>query len=72
MNKPNNTPAFPIGITITEPDGGFLQEGMTLRDYFAGQALAGDCATESGFLDNRERAIWAYKQADEMLKARVS
>jgi hypothetical protein len=46
--------------------------GMTLRDWFAGQALAGLCAStdhesapSKGIL-----ADWAYQQADAMLAAR--
>ena len=37
MDKPNyGGPAFPVG----------LLPGMSLRDYFAGQALAGDSSQE--------------------------
>jgi len=36
---PDNPPAFPI-----TPDHVGCGEGMTLRDWFAGQALAGFCA----------------------------
>jgi hypothetical protein len=49
--------------------------GMSLRDYFAGQAIAGFCAN-NGFLlgsaQNKpsEVAINAYKVADAMLKER--
>ena len=35
MTNPNNPPVFP------HPSGAQGCEGMTLRDYFAGQALAG-------------------------------
>ena len=44
-------------------------EGMSLRDYFAGQALmaiAGPDQWES----ERHVARWVYKMADAMLKAR--
>ncbi len=49
-------------------------DGMSLRDYFAGQALAAmlvspltaeDCAR-----DERKAAVWAYSQADAMLVQR--
>lgn len=44
-------------------------QGMSLRDYFAGQALAGICAAGGGpkydFI-----AAHAYALADAMLKAR--
>ena len=50
------------------------QHGMSLRDYFAGQVIAGYYANRSCELDNVERmgvrALRAYRQADEMLKAR--
>lgn len=38
----NNMPAFPSHASL-----GNLSIGMTLRDYFAGQALSGLCANES-------------------------
>lgn len=52
------------------------QEGMTLRDYFAGQALAG--MMEQGFIPSMAadaRRKWdyakaAYLVADAMIKAR--
>jgi hypothetical protein len=43
--------------------------GMSLRDYFAGQALAsGDCPY-NGF-EIKERANWCYSQADAMIAKR--
>lgn len=65
MKTPSNDggPAFPA--PMNGPDGR-TQHGMTLRDYFAAQALAG--------IDNdfsaQGRAIWAYECADAMLAAR--
>ena len=67
----NGGPAFPIETTATP-----WAEGMTLRDWFAGQALVGiinACA-----MDTRERgettenmfARKAYSIADAMLEAR--
>ena len=49
------------------------QPGMTLRDYFAGQALVGMYANPDFGADNEpyiKNARWAYKQADAMIKAR--
>jgi len=66
--------AFPVHAVVKTPGGiaHMTSSGMTLRDYFAGQALLGivgdpmrasmssDCAAEL-----------AYGYADAMLKARV-
>ena len=41
--------------------------GMTLRDYFAGQALTGVDHSEHGCLD---AARWAYEAADAMMEER--
>ena len=40
--------------------------GMTLRDYFAGQAISGLAHTDSP----DKTAQWAYNLADSMLKER--
>jgi len=53
-------PAFPI------PDEGW--PGMTLRDWFAGQALAGMLANPDSWPE--DRGVAAYCYADAMLKAR--
>lgn len=61
-------PAFPraaLGEDCGKPYG--QQEGMSLRDWFAGQALAGqDVDTGSP----GTTAAWAYRIADAMLAAR--
>lgn len=45
--------------------------GITLRDYFAGQALAGMCATEPREDETwRDLATRAYLAADTMLMVR--
>ena len=45
--------------------------GMTLRDWFAGQALAGRMATGvEDYLDPRDTASRCYRLADAMLAAR--
>jgi len=52
------------------------REGMTLRDYFAGQALAGISAhyagpkLHGGEGSQQAHARWAYGVADAMLEAR--
>lgn len=59
-----------------DPCGCYVDQGMTLRDYFAGQALP---AIMRGMLelaklgekhDHREQAIAAYRVADAMILAR--
>ncbi|AQG98299.1 hypothetical protein A9R05_05290 [Burkholderia sp. KK1] len=65
-NKLNNPRAFP----------GNSNYGMSLRDYFAGQALAGDMADEALPSDAsstllEERAQLYYRLADAMLKVRA-
>ena len=72
-------PAFPVS-TID----GFTQFGMTLRDYFAGQAVAGLCANPGGPYQANSMSGWAivncgvsdvaieaYRVADAMLAERV-
>jgi len=59
-------PAFPI-VTASTP----LAPGMSLRDWFAGQALAGFAANpESWPLEYPTMAKMAYSQADAMLAER--
>jgi hypothetical protein len=77
MSGPYEEPAFP-----SVPASGnwvVAQPGMSLRDYFAGQALAGIAAGRmnaegvrrymQGKHDGRE-AVAAYAMADAMLQAR--
>lgn len=45
--------------------------GMTLRDYFAGQALIGLVGEVTRIADFRITAEQAYMLADEMLQART-
>ena len=48
-----------------------IDPGMTLRDYFAGHALAGRMA-DPGVKNwyEHEIAAWCYRMADEMLMVR--
>ena len=52
------------------PAGKFQEQGMTLRDYFAGQALAGYMASENTDSTLATIAEWSYRAADAMLEAR--
>ena len=73
--KDNGGPAFP-----TKPLGpvyGKLYDGMTLRDWFAGQALAGlavrNFSDGNDFMHSEgpeNAAEWAYSFADAMMDAR--
>lgn len=60
-------PAFPIASDVIGHCG-----GMSLRDWFAGQAIAGTCRpTPDGWsLSPEDHAQWAYQMADAMLSAR--
>jgi hypothetical protein len=68
--------AFPVLDSRTDYDGEnpvleCFDTGMTLRDYFAGQALMGFMASDTDFSDHVEIvAETAYKLAGAMLEAR--
>ena len=88
----NNPPAFPTSHQEPCDYNGHnnsqkivIDQGMTLRDYFAAKAMQGFCSDHKWrdkntpdypFLDTGtlegNTAIAAYKQADAMLKARES
>lgn len=64
--KDNSGPAFPVSIPGCGDNG---WSGMTLRDYFAGQAIEGLVygLTEA---DAKEAAESAYLIADALIEAR--
>ena len=65
IDKHTGWPAFNV------PAGCREDQGMTLRDYFAGQWLAGYIANPSiGSGTHKDEATAAYAMADAMLKAR--
>ncbi len=64
MNK--NPPAFPL---VTAHDTAAVDPGMTLRDWFAGQALAG-LATSPMDVSAECCSFTAYAIADAMLAER--
>ena len=67
MTQPNDGgPAFPR--PASQHSG--PQEGMSLRDWFAGQALAGLLACPKVLGDFDRLSKESYKWADAMLKAR--
>ena len=58
---------------VFENGTGRAQSGMSLRDYFAGQALQGALVGIKGpRWPNDDTAKWAYAQADAMLAARAT
>lgn len=64
-------PAFPV--LVPENVEGFVSLGMSLRDYFAAQAIAGMHARDTydvGQATPEQRAALAYIDADAMLKVR--
>lgn len=73
MNKSNGGPAFPRD-TKWNADGTTCQDGsrgMSLRDWFAGQALAGSLGNpESAIISERLMAKVCYDYADAMLADR--
>lgn len=71
MSAPQNPAAFPC----SPGDVPYWNEGMTLRDYFAGQAVGETIAAvleapSDGTPTPERIAILAYQIADAMLAAR--
>ncbi len=68
MNKNTGGPAFPT------PAHNLQNDGMTLRDYFAAQAMQAYASCQDWRVDMTptNTAFAAYTLADEMLKARQS
>lgn len=52
------------------PDTEEGSAGMSLRDYFAGQALSGCLADPELAMKQKQITEWCYSTADAMLKAR--
>lgn len=73
----NSGLAFPLPAHTIDHGPGYAfekvpaQYGMTLRDYFAGQALSGLCGNSQYDADAKSLAKLSYEQADEMLKAKA-
>ena len=63
-------PAFPHHETTSTGEPFHDHLGMTLRDWFAGQALAGMMACPDCSGTEAEFAASAYRNADAMLAAR--
>lgn len=72
MMRPHDEPAFP---TSEQNNDGSLTNagsmGLSMRDWFAGQALAGMMANPLWDKENPDDMAWsAYKHANEMMEAR--
>jgi len=59
--------AFPMAISANCHT---YQDGMTLRDYFAGQVLVGMMSDSEYDAPPEKTATWCYKIADAMIEAR--
>lgn len=78
--KTDGGPAFPgdYDIVLVDPSDkhppqkiAARQSGMSLRDYFAAKAMQGLAANPKAWDMTEEMvAVWAYKAANAMLKAR--
>ena len=65
-------PAFPVPMVPCDNQGGFTdvrEQGLSLRDWFAGQALAGILASDRSWTLG-EVTGFAYRYADLMLEER--
>ena len=71
MDKNDGGPAFPSGAldVVRDKVESPVHDGMTLRDWFAGHALAGLAATNAQS-SPEHYALAAYMMADAMLAAR--
>lgn len=75
MERPENPPAFPHESYDADADMDTVKTGMSLRDWFAGQALAGTMAySGNGYGDQqltaRQIASVCFDIADAMLAKR--
>lgn len=70
MQRNDGGPAFPGGELLFDDCKTPYQIGMSLRDWFAGQAISGAVANEDYANQPKIYARAAYKLADAMLAAR--
>ncbi len=64
--KNDGGPAFPVDTSTNFP----ANDGMSLRDWFAGQALASQTYDGPPSGNQKALAAWAYKVSDAMLDER--
>jgi len=72
MTAPKNPPAFPQSYQVKDGYGEYTQHdhGMTLRDWFAGQAIVSLNISTLECWSVQDIAIHVYEVADAMLAAR--
>ena len=74
MSTNDGGPAFPLTASTGDPrDGVYCQNGMSLRDWFVGQAMKGMITPGCVMMTEQTRnarASEAYALADAMLLAR--
>lgn len=68
MSEIENPPAFPV---IAENGLGHVSDGMTLRDYFAGQAL-GNNSICTGTATDRQLVAWFGRTRTDITRAEIS
>lgn len=67
MTQSDGGPAFPI----VSDEGGLVSEGMTLRDWFAGQAMYNVCDSRTLKIKAVDTIAYeCYRMADAMLEVR--
>lgn len=72
MTPNTGGPAFPLAASTGDPrDGVYCQNGMTMLDYMAGQALAGICASQETQMPFDVVHRLAYDHADAMLSEKA-
>ena len=71
LARKRSEPADRISDFVATANQHIEEAGMSLRDYFAGQALAGICTRNLMAFDTREIAKLAYDVADAMLEKRI-
>jgi len=68
--KETGGPAFPPSVAISAGGEVVTKYGMTLRDWFAGQALANPSTFPQDWSATSDIAEWAYGLADAMIAER--
>lgn len=78
MSANDGGPAFPQPLYPSTQGNGTTSPseyglgGMSLRDWFAGHAMAGMLSATDADGTSDQLAMWAYIYADAMLKARAA